>query len=70
MSDVPIKVLDDKCIGCTACVKACPFGAIEMDEKLAVIDLHVCTVCGACVEACNFDAIESIQRCVGCSRTG
>ncbi len=64
MSDVPIKVLDDKCIGCTACVKACPFGAIEMDEKLAVIDLHVCTVCGACVEACNFDAIEMAEKTV------
>lgn len=62
MSDVPIKVLDDKCIGCTACVKACPFGAIEMDEKLAVIDLHVCTVCGACVEACKFDAIEMAEK--------
>ena len=64
MSDVPIKVLDDKCIGCTACVKACPFGAIEMDDKLAVIDLHVCTVCGACVEACNFDAIEIAEKTV------
>ena len=64
MSDVPIKVLDDKCIGCTACVKACPFGAIEMDEKLAVIDLHLCTVCGACVESCKFDAIEIVEKTV------
>ncbi len=64
MSDVPIKVLDDKCIGCTACVKACPFGAIEMDEKLAVIDLHICTVCGSCVEACKFDAIEMAEKTV------
>ena len=62
MSDVPIKVLDDKCIGCTACVKACPFGAIEMDEKLAVIDLHICTLCGSCVEACKFDAIEMAEK--------
>jgi electron transfer flavoprotein alpha subunit len=52
-----IKVLLDKCTGCTLCVKVCPFGAIKMEEKKAVIDLTKCTLCGACVEACKFDAI-------------
>lgn len=54
----PIRVLDDKCVGCTLCFKACPFGAITMDNKLARIDLGKCTLCGACVEACRFDAID------------
>ncbi len=58
MSNDPIKVIDEKCVGCTLCVKACPFEAIEMVEKVAQIDLTKCTVCGACVDACNFDAIE------------
>jgi electron transfer flavoprotein alpha subunit len=57
MSDDAIKVLNDKCTGCTLCVKVCPFGAITMEEKKAVIDLTKCTLCGACVEACKFDAI-------------
>ncbi|MFH1260052.1 MAG: electron transfer flavoprotein subunit alpha [Elusimicrobiota bacterium] len=60
-----IKVLAEKCTGCTLCVKKCPFGAITMVErpdhpkkqKLAVIDLDKCTFCGACVEACKFAAI-------------
>ena len=53
-----IIILQDKCCGCTVCVKMCPFGAITMDAKLAVIDLAKCTLCGACAEACKFKAIE------------
>jgi len=58
MSNDPIKVIDEKCVGCTLCVKVCPFDAIEMVEKVAQIDLTKCTICGSCVDACNFDAIE------------
>ncbi len=52
-----IRVLLDKCTGCTLCVKVCPFGAIVMKNRKAVIDLDKCTLCGACVDACKFDAI-------------
>ncbi|MDM7924405.1 MAG: 4Fe-4S binding protein, partial [bacterium] len=53
----PIQVIEDKCIGCKKCVKVCPFGAIEMRDRLAVIDLSKCTLCGACVEPCPVEAI-------------
>jgi electron transfer flavoprotein alpha subunit len=62
MSNDPINVIDEKCVGCTLCTKACPFEAIEMDASLAIIDLTKCTVCGACVEACSFDAISIRER--------
>ncbi|MFH1707711.1 MAG: electron transfer flavoprotein subunit alpha [Planctomycetota bacterium] len=51
-----IRVILDKCVGCTKCVKACPFGIISMREKKAVIGAG-CTFCNACVEACKFEAI-------------
>ncbi len=47
-----IKVIIDKCIGCGLCVKVCPFAAVELVDKKAVIN-EKCTYCGACVDACK-----------------
>ena len=56
-----VRIIDDKCKGCTKCVKACPFDAITMQEKLAVIGAS-CTNCGACIEECPFEAIEKLDE--------
>ena len=53
-----ITVILNKCTGCTLCIRACPFGAITMANKKAVIDMAKCTLCGACVPECKFSAIE------------
>ena len=45
-----------KCIGCTKCVPVCPFAAINMIDKKAVMN-EACTLCGACVQICPVQAI-------------
>ena len=50
-----------KCIGCNKCVVVCPFGAISLVNRKAVINLSSCTLCGACVQVCPVEAI-SITR--------
>ena len=53
-----IRVIEEKCNGCTLCVRVCPQGSIEVKDKLATIELDTCNFCGACVSACRFRAIR------------
>ena len=47
-----------KCIGCTACARACPVDCIDGKVKnVHVIDETICIACGACFTACRFDAV-------------
>jgi len=55
-------VAEGPCNGCDLCASACPYDAIEVVEKLAVIDLAACARCGLCVTRCRRGAIEWVPE--------
>ena len=50
---------EEKCIGCTLCLKNCPakaiFGTVKSPHS---VDQNLCIKCGACSKVCRFGAIE------------
>ncbi|MFX0149085.1 MAG: ATP-binding protein [Candidatus Hodarchaeota archaeon] len=53
-----IKIDQEKCIGCTNCVKVCLAGCFEMIEKKArIISLEKCMECASCWYVCQEEAI-------------
>jgi NADH-quinone oxidoreductase subunit F len=53
------QVVEEKCVKCGACKKACPVDAIIWEKgQLAVLDKEKCTKCKSCYDACRFMALE------------
>lgn len=50
--NIAMKACKVSCIGCKKCEKTCEFGAVKVENNLAVTDRAKCTSCGKCVENC------------------
>jgi electron transfer flavoprotein alpha subunit len=66
-----VKVIQDKCISCGACVAACPFVAIIMQDDDKAFITEACTACGACIEICPVSTIvrEEEEKTVAMDKT-
>ena len=59
-----LEVDKEKCVGCGACIDACPFGALSLVDDMVVVNDN-CTGCGACLLACPMHALnlpEALQQ--------
>lgn len=59
-----IKLDKNECNGCKACIKVCPFVALEydIDNKKAKVDYKKCYGCGICRSVCKKNALTLQQR--------
>ena len=57
--NMPIRVSQEACIGCGACIGVCPTEALVMnaDGKVDCNDA-LCIDCGACIGTCPVEAIS------------
>ncbi|AKB51361.1 Sulfite reductase-related protein [Methanosarcina barkeri str. Wiesmoor] len=65
MGTVMPKIVEENCVGCKLCEKACKVGAIKVLEDKASIDTEKCILCGACIAACRKDALKAEKT--GCT---
>lgn len=52
-----IEIQKERCIGCGACIKDCPGGALKLEEDKAVW-IRKCIQCGHCVAVCPKGAVS------------
>ena len=50
------------CLGMGTCTTVCQFGAISVQDGVAVVDEEKCTGCGACVRMCPKQVIALIPK--------
>jgi len=57
-----ITYLDEKCVGCNSCIRACPAGdaninKVREDGSIGIdVNHKMCIKCGECIKACSHDA--------------
>ncbi len=56
-----VRLDEEKCLGCTNCIKRCPTQAIRVREGKARINTGRCIDCGECIRICQNHAKKAIS---------
>ncbi|WP_342304105.1 4Fe-4S binding protein [Methanolobus sp. ZRKC5] len=51
--------IEDNCVMCRQCEKACGMLAINIESSSLYLDMHKCVSCGLCIAACRKDAMQT-----------
>lgn len=55
-----VLLIEDRCIGCTACLRHCPTEAIRIKNGKAQINEDRCIDCGECIRVCPHKAKKAV----------
>jgi NAD-dependent dihydropyrimidine dehydrogenase PreA subunit len=55
------QVSADRCSGCGQCHRVCPFDAVSMVKKAAVVKASACMGCGLCISHCKRKALSLVR---------
>lgn len=56
------KKCESGCLGLGHCAAVCPFGAIRIQNGVAVVDDTLCQACGKCIKACPKNLIKLVPK--------
>ena len=54
--------IEEKCVGCGMCVKACRQKALELRDRKIVFNRELCVDCGCCIRECRPGAFVSKEK--------
>ena len=46
------------CYGCGACIALCPTNALDLKDRLAIVEQEQCTLCEHCIPSCPVFALR------------
>jgi pyruvate formate lyase activating enzyme len=59
-----VQWLENRCIGCDLCIRACPQSALVRGTEGVLRDRELCRACGGCAETCPAGAQEMLGQAV------
>jgi ferredoxin len=64
---VTLKLEEEKCAGCGACLLVCPHAVLSLTNgRVEIANRDACMECGACAQNCPVQAL-SVRPGVGCA---